>query len=57
MHPITAKKAKCPISMLSLKVHVDEYDYQDVAEDDLLVSCWNSNEEELLASIGAERVA
>jgi hypothetical protein len=57
MHPITAQAARSTISIVSLKVHVDENDYQNVFQDALLVSCWNSNEGELLASVRAERAA
>ena len=54
MYPIEAKKAKRTISMLSLKVHVDEDDYQTTSEDCFHTSYWIQDEEELLASIGAE---
>lgn len=54
MNPADAKNRKRTISMLSLKVHVDEDDYQKGAEDQLDDPGWSFNEQELLAGVESE---
>ena len=55
MKPIDEKKTKRTISMVSLKVQVDNDDYQNISLDDTVGSAWNNDEEELLQGIGADK--
>ena len=55
MKPIPPEKPKRTVSMLSLKVHVDKDDYQNMLLDDTVDPVWNVDKEELLKGVGVDR--
>ena len=57
MNPIDEKKPRRTISMLSVKAHVDKGTYQNMSVDEIVETAWNVNKEELLAGVGADKVA